>query len=188
MSSPAPPPGWYADPDGGPGQRYWDGSAWGEHWRAQQAQRVPPPPQSPQGGSTVGKVVLGVVLGGVILIVGCGALLVAGGEGGSLTQDCVKNAFGAEFCGEEAESFCEEYGGPGCADIGLESTGRLEREADAEQGKLDREIKRDERKAAREQRKAERELKADEAEAEREQEELEREADQEQRRLERLGY
>ena len=170
MSSPAPPPGWYADPDGGPGQRYWDGSAWGEHWRAQQAQRVPPPPQSPQGGSTVGKVVLGVVLGGVILIVGCGALLVAGGEGGSLTQDCVKNAFGAEFCGEEAESFCEEYGGPGCADIGLESTGRLEREADAEQGKLDREIKRDERKAAREQRKAE------------------READQEQRRLERLGY
>ena len=24
----APPAGWYADPDGGGGQRYWDGNAW----------------------------------------------------------------------------------------------------------------------------------------------------------------
>jgi hypothetical protein len=27
---PSPPPGWYPDPAGGPGQRYWNGTAWGE--------------------------------------------------------------------------------------------------------------------------------------------------------------
>jgi hypothetical protein len=28
MSAPPPPPGWYPDPSGAPGHRYWDGSAW----------------------------------------------------------------------------------------------------------------------------------------------------------------
>jgi uncharacterized protein len=30
-SGPSPPPGWYADPQGGGGQRFWDGSRWTEH-------------------------------------------------------------------------------------------------------------------------------------------------------------
>ncbi len=28
MAAPAPPPGWYPDPSGAPGQRYWDGHTW----------------------------------------------------------------------------------------------------------------------------------------------------------------
>lgn len=27
----SPPAGWYADPDGDPGQRWWDGQRWTEH-------------------------------------------------------------------------------------------------------------------------------------------------------------
>jgi uncharacterized protein HemX len=80
------PPGWYPDPHGS-GHRYWDGSQWTEqHAPAQQ----PPHPQQPQpqqqqqpqyappqkkGGSTVLKVMLGVVLGGLLLIGGCVALI-----------------------------------------------------------------------------------------------------------------
>ncbi len=36
------PPGWYPDPSGPPGQRYWDGSNWTEHRVA-----APPPPPAP---------------------------------------------------------------------------------------------------------------------------------------------
>ena len=36
-----PPPGWYPDPSGTGGQRYWDGLAWTEHLAAA---AVPPPP------------------------------------------------------------------------------------------------------------------------------------------------
>ncbi len=34
MSTPsvAPPPGWYADPNGAPTLRWWDGAAWSEHY------------------------------------------------------------------------------------------------------------------------------------------------------------
>jgi hypothetical protein len=38
---PGAPPGWYADPAGGPGQRWWDGYAWTE---ATALPAVPPPP------------------------------------------------------------------------------------------------------------------------------------------------
>jgi hypothetical protein len=38
---PGAPPGWYADPAGGPGQRWWDGYAWTE---ATVLPTVPPPP------------------------------------------------------------------------------------------------------------------------------------------------
>jgi hypothetical protein len=42
---PGAPPGWYADPAGGPGQRWWDGYAWTE---ATVLPNVPPaPPGSP---------------------------------------------------------------------------------------------------------------------------------------------
>jgi hypothetical protein len=32
MTTPPTAAGWYPDPDGSGGQRYWDGSAWTEHW------------------------------------------------------------------------------------------------------------------------------------------------------------
>jgi hypothetical protein len=41
---PGAPPGWYADPAGGPGQRWWDGYSWTE---ATVLPSVPPPPTPP---------------------------------------------------------------------------------------------------------------------------------------------
>ena len=56
-----------------------------------------------------------------------------------LTADCVKNAFGAEFCGEEARQYCAEFGGPACAELGYDSEGRLGRELDQQERELERE-------------------------------------------------
>jgi len=55
MSSPPPPPGWYPDPSGTPGNRWWDGQRWTEHvQQAQpapvQVQQAPPQPQPGQYG------------------------------------------------------------------------------------------------------------------------------------------
>src|ERR1700757_4922126 len=48
---PGAPPGWYPDPAGGPGQRWWDGYAWSE--AVVLPQPAPPPPWTgappPQG-------------------------------------------------------------------------------------------------------------------------------------------
>ena len=51
---PGAPPGWYQDPAGGPGQRWWDGYAWTEATVLPQDAPPPPPPQwagaaAPQG-------------------------------------------------------------------------------------------------------------------------------------------
>jgi TM2 domain-containing membrane protein YozV len=43
MTSQQPAPGWYPDPTGGPGQRYWDGAQW-------QALPPPAPTAPPYGG------------------------------------------------------------------------------------------------------------------------------------------
>jgi hypothetical protein len=47
---PGAPPGWYADPAGGPGQRWWDGYSWTE---ATALPAVPPPPPAPMPTPTV---------------------------------------------------------------------------------------------------------------------------------------
>ncbi len=46
---PGAPPGWYQDPAGGPGQRWWDGYAWTESTVLPQA--APPPPTPPWAGA-----------------------------------------------------------------------------------------------------------------------------------------
>jgi Domain of unknown function (DUF4328)/Protein of unknown function (DUF2510) len=48
---PGAPPGWYADPAGGPGQRWWDGYAWTE---ATVLPSVPPPPPASATASPPG--------------------------------------------------------------------------------------------------------------------------------------
>lgn len=52
MTTPQTPAGWYADPDGSGGQRYWDGHAWTEHQAP--VPQPPPPPPSPAPQPTPG--------------------------------------------------------------------------------------------------------------------------------------
>ncbi len=66
MSAPAPPPGWYSDPEGS-GQRWWDGTQWSEHRQA--------PPQPTSGSGVRWKVLLGVLAAGILLLGGCAALI-----------------------------------------------------------------------------------------------------------------
>lgn len=40
------PAGWYPDPEGRPDERYWDGSAWTNEFRAPHAPQLPPPTPS----------------------------------------------------------------------------------------------------------------------------------------------
>lgn len=46
MTTPPTPAGWYPDPDGSGGRRYWDGSAWTEH-RSPGAHAAPEPSERP---------------------------------------------------------------------------------------------------------------------------------------------
>ena len=43
MSAPPPPPGWYPDPAGSPGARWWDGRGWTDHLQAPAAAVQPAP-------------------------------------------------------------------------------------------------------------------------------------------------
>jgi Domain of unknown function (DUF4190)/Protein of unknown function (DUF2510) len=67
-----PAPGWYPDPER-PGQRYWDGDEWTEHW-------TPPPPdagyapvQTKSNGFAIASMVLGILwiywLGSILALV-----------------------------------------------------------------------------------------------------------------------
>lgn len=44
MSTPQAAPGWYPDPSGGPGERWWNGTAWTDHTREVQAAAPAPSP------------------------------------------------------------------------------------------------------------------------------------------------
>jgi uncharacterized protein YxjI len=47
VTQPPPPPGWYPDPAGRGGSRWWDGQGWSDHV---QPAAAPPPPVAPMGG------------------------------------------------------------------------------------------------------------------------------------------
>jgi hypothetical protein len=64
-NTPSPPPGWYPDPSGAPGQRYFDGARWTEHRSF-----------TPQKSHT-GKTALWVTLAVVVLFFGGCATLIA---------------------------------------------------------------------------------------------------------------
>ena len=82
---PQPPPGWYPDPSGGPGQRYWDGTKWTDV-------NVPPstPPIGPRNArrSTSPLKVL-LIIGAVIfgLVGGCTACVAAIGHNSSTSTN-----------------------------------------------------------------------------------------------------
>jgi Protein of unknown function (DUF2510)/Domain of unknown function (DUF4352) len=67
MGAPNAPAGWYPDPSGAPGQRYFDGQQWTSH--------APPPPKQSHTGLWVGLSVLAAV---VLFFGGCTALMVVG--------------------------------------------------------------------------------------------------------------
>lgn len=64
MTAPLPPPGWYPDPSGAQGQRYWDGQTW---WGTNQP---PPPVVQQRAGLSTGRkwAIVGAVVGGVVLL------------------------------------------------------------------------------------------------------------------------
>lgn len=64
---PSPPPGWYPNPSGAPGQRYWDGHKWTD---------VPPPPiVPPRARSNTSPLKVLAIIGAVVfaLVGGCAA-------------------------------------------------------------------------------------------------------------------
>lgn len=73
----ATPPGWYPDPQGGPGQRYFDGTTWTEHRAANQQTQpqyvyVAAPKKTPVWPWILGGIVLVIFLGigGCVAFVG----------------------------------------------------------------------------------------------------------------------
>jgi hypothetical protein len=65
---PSPPPGWYADPSGEKGKRYWDGNAW--------CDLRPTAPRAESGSPIPGRIVIGSFI--AIVILGLGAACIAG--------------------------------------------------------------------------------------------------------------
>lgn len=84
MTQPPTPPGWYPDPDGSPGQRYYNGTQWTENRAAPQAPPPPAPPQKPK------RKIWPWVLGGIFLVIllgfgACAALV--GSVANEITKD-----------------------------------------------------------------------------------------------------
>lgn len=78
MPTDLPPPGWYPDPGGHAGSRWWDGSAWTAHVRAEGPSDDPPPlpddvlPGPRPGSSWIGRAAV------ALLLVGLAATVVVG--------------------------------------------------------------------------------------------------------------
>lgn len=86
-------PGWYPDPSGARGQRYWDGEVWHD------AVPVKPGPPAPKGSS--GRVILAVVAGLLFVVV---VMSVAGGG-----DDERPKASGSSGTGTKPELSAERY-------------------------------------------------------------------------------
>lgn len=100
-----PKAGWHADPSTPGRERYWDGEQW-----TGEARDAPPPKKKKRGGTFL-KVVLGVVLGGVVLIIGCSALI-AGGLESEETDGITRTQFNSISQGTAQSAIEEEYGEP----------------------------------------------------------------------------
>lgn len=124
-ASPPPPPGWYADPHGGPNQRYWDGTQWTDHVQAD----APPPPgsappvaesASPKKKRHTARNVLAIVAALVILMVVISALgggsddPAPAGDGSAAKGASAKNSAKAG-CGTTATDDCTPRVGQGQA-------------------------------------------------------------------------
>jgi len=72
---PTPPPGWYPDPSGGPGQRYWDGSKWTDV----NVPSTPPPIGPPIARRSASPLKVLLIIGAVMfaLVGGCAACVAA---------------------------------------------------------------------------------------------------------------
>jgi hypothetical protein len=100
---PAPPPGWYPDPDGAPGLvRWWSGSGWsdvatpaGPGVAVQESPLLAPPPRpapvafqpepAPPGNGVRAGWIVGISLLVLVLVVGAGLLVGRSGNGGAPT-------------------------------------------------------------------------------------------------------
>lgn len=94
------PPGWYPDPSGAPGQRYFDGKDWTEHRAAAQPPAAPswaPTPSGPAGAQKR-KVWPWVLIAMVVLFFGgCAALLVfASDKSGTSSSSSTAAGIGQE--------------------------------------------------------------------------------------------
>jgi hypothetical protein len=97
--------GWYPDPQNPGQQRWWDGETWTE-----QTQMAPPTRKKRRGGTFL-KVVLGVVLGGLILIGGCIAL-VGAGLSSEETDGITRSQFDSIEQGTEQSEIEDKHGEP----------------------------------------------------------------------------
>lgn len=98
------PAGWYPDPDNGAQQRYWNGMVWTDNY-APAAGAQPQPPK--KGGVPTGvKALIGIV-GALVLMGACGALL-TGGETESPTAQATQTAQAADETTTAEEAPVEE--------------------------------------------------------------------------------
>ena len=100
-----PKAGWHVDPANPVRERYWDGEQWTGEGR-----EVPPSTRRRRGGTFL-KVVLGVVLGGTVLIAGCGAL-VAAGLNSTTTSGITRSEFDSIAQGTSQSDVREQLGKP----------------------------------------------------------------------------
>lgn len=85
MTQPTPAPGWYPDPAGGPGQRYWDGAVWRDA-----APAAPNPyPAAPAAPAAKKRKLWPWLVGGLVVLL---ALAAMGGKGSKDTPSVTANA------------------------------------------------------------------------------------------------
>lgn len=99
--------GWYPDPENPGHERQWDGAAW-----TQETRLAPPTaPVKPKKSRTFTKVLLGVVLGGLLLIGGCAAII---GIGLNSTEEdgITRSEFNSIQQGTTRSAIESKYGQP----------------------------------------------------------------------------